>query len=71
MSDQTLGDQTFRGVRDLSRDNLEDLAIRAILQIRQDKQERSKNEAFLSVLTGFMLGLLIVAGAFLTGSAFR
>lgn len=67
----TMSDQTFRGVRDLSRDNLEDLAIRAILQIRQDKQERSKNEAFLAVLTGFMLGLLVMAGAFVTGIAFR
>ena len=66
-----MSDQTFRGVRDLSRDNLEDLAIRAIMQIRQDKRERSKNEAFLSVLTGFMLGLLIVAGGLVTGIAFR
>ena len=66
-----MSDQTFRGVRDLSRDNLEDLAIRAIMQIRQDKRERSKNEAFLSVLTGFMLGLLIVAVGLVTGMAFR
>ena len=61
---------TFEKIRDLSRDNLEDLAIRAIIQIRQDKQDRAGSAMFMAVLSGFMLGALVAASGFLTGLAF-
>lgn len=64
-------DRTIEGVRELSREHLEELAIQAIIRIRQDKQERSRNAAFLAVLTGFMLGSLVAAGGFLASLAFH
>jgi hypothetical protein len=66
-----MSDHTIEGVRGLSREQLEDLTVQAIIRIRQDKQERSRNSAFLAVLTGFMLGSLIAAGGFAAGMAIR
>ncbi len=66
-----MSDRAFEGVRELSREHLEELTIQAIIRIRQDKQERSRNAAFLSVLIGFMLGSLVVAAGFATGVVFR
>ena len=66
-----MSNHTFEKVRDLSRENLEDLAIRAIIQIRQDKQDRAGHATFVAVLSGFMLGALVAASGFLTGLAFN
>lgn len=66
-----MSDRTIEGVRELSREHLEELTVRAIIRIRHDKQERSRNAAFMAVLTGFMLGSLVVAGGFVAGIAFR
>jgi hypothetical protein len=68
--DCAMNDQTFDKLRDLSRDNLEDLAIQAIIQIRRDKQEKASSLTFQAVLTGFMLGTLVAASGFLAGWAF-
>lgn len=64
-----MSNHTFEKVRDLSRENLEDLAMRAIIQIRQDKQDRAGHATFVAVLSGFMLGALVAASGFLTGLA--
>ena len=64
-----MSNHTFEKVRDLSRENLEDLAIRAIIQIRQDKQDRAGHASFVAVLSGFMLGALVAVSGFLTGLA--
>ncbi len=66
-----MSDRMVEGVRELSRERLEELTVQAIIRIRQDKQERSRNAAFLAVLMGFMLGSLVVAGGFVAGVAFR
>ena len=64
-----MSNHTFEKVRDLSRENLEDLAMRAIIQIRQDKQDRAGHASFVAVLSGFMLGALVAVSGFLTGLA--
>ena len=64
-----MSNRTFDKVRDLSRENLEDLAIRAIIQSRQDKQDRAGHATFVAVLSGFMLGALVAASGFVTGLA--
>ena len=66
-----MSNHTFEKVRDLSRENLEDLAMRAIIQIRQDKQDRAGHASFVAVLSGFMLGALVAVSGFLTGLAFN
>ena len=66
-----MSDRMVEGVRELSRERLEELTVQAIIRSRQDKQERSRNAAFLAVLMGFMLGSLVVAGGFVAGVAFR
>ena len=66
-----MSDRMVEGVRELSRERLEELTVQAIIRIRHDKQERSRNAAFLAVLMGFMLGSLVVAGGFVAGVAFR
>jgi hypothetical protein len=68
--DCAMHEQTFDKLRGLSRDHLEDLAIRAIIQIRQDKQEKARNTSFLAIWSGFMLGSLVAASGFLAGLAF-
>ena len=43
--------------------------MRAIIQIRQDKQDRAGHASFVAVLSGFMLGALVAVSGFLTGLA--
>ena len=64
-----MSNHTLEKLRDLSRENLEDLAIRAIIRIRQDKHEKASHTAFVAVLSGFMLGSLVAAFGFLAGLA--
>ena len=64
-----MSNHTLEKLRDLSRENLEDLAIRAIIRIRQDKQEKASHATFVAVLSGFMLGSLVAAFGFLAGLA--
>ena len=64
-------DQAFANVRELSRENLEDLAIRAVLQLQADRREASPNSYFMAVLSGFMIGTLVAATGFLIGAGLR
>ena len=49
-------EQTFDTVRGMSRENLEELAVRAVIRMRQEKREQAANNAFFLILSGFMLG---------------
>lgn len=55
----------------MSREALEDLAIRAVIRIRQDREDKRRHSVFLAVLAGFMLGTLVAASGFITGSVLR
>lgn len=54
--------------RVMSREQLEETAIRAMIRIRQDKEEKRRSSFFVAVLGGFMLGTLVAASGFITGS---
>lgn len=61
-------EQTFDTVRGMSRENLEELAVRAVIRMRQEKREQAANNAFFLILSGFMLGTLVAATGFLLGN---
>jgi hypothetical protein len=64
-------EQTIGKVRELSRENLEDLAIRAVLQLQADRREAAPNSYFMAVLSGFMIGTLVAITGFLIGAGLR
>lgn len=64
-------EQAADSLRGMSREALEELAIRAVIRIRQDKEDKRRHSVFLAVLAGFMLGTLVAASGFITGSVLR
>jgi hypothetical protein len=54
----------------LSRRELEDFAVKAAVQLRLEKQNREQDKQLTSVLTGFVLGAVIVALGFVFGARF-
>jgi hypothetical protein len=64
-------EQGISKVRQLSRENLEDLAIRAVLQLQVERRETLPNRYFMAVLSGFMIGTLVAASGFLIGAGLR
>ena len=54
----------------LSRNELEDFAVRAAVQLRMERNDREKDRQLASVLTGFAIGTVIVALGFALGTAF-
>jgi hypothetical protein len=64
-------EQGFSNVRELSRENLEDLAVRAVLQLQADRRDVAPNSYFMAVLSGFMIGTLVAAAGFLLGAGLR
>lgn len=55
-------------IRLLPRGDLEALAIRAALQVRQTRNELESGRLFLVALTGFLLGALVATAGFLLGT---
>jgi hypothetical protein len=64
-------EQGFSKVRELSRENLEDLAVRAVLQLQADRRDAAPNSYFTALLSGFMIGTLVAAAGFLIGAGIR
>lgn len=64
-------EQGFANVRELSRESLEDLAVRAVLQLQADRRDAAPNSYFMAVLSGFMIGTLVAAAGFLIGAGLR
>ena len=63
--------QGLRNVRELSRENLEDLAIRAVLQLQADRRDAAPNSYFMAVLSGFAIGALVASAGFFIGAGLR
>lgn len=61
-------EQGFSNVRELSRESLEDLAVRAVLQLQADRRDAAPNSYFMAVLSGFMIGTLVAGAGFLIGA---
>lgn len=65
-----MNENSFETIRRLPREELEILAIRAALRLRNSRREIETGEFFLAVLTGFLLGSLVAASGFLIGAGF-
>lgn len=60
-------ENALEAVRLLPRDELEDFAIRAALQLRSHREEIEAGNVFLAIVTGFLLGAIVAASGFLFG----
>ena len=60
-------ESAFEAIRLMPRDELETFAVRAALQLRSDRGAIESENAFLTVLIGFLLGAIVAASGFLLG----
>jgi hypothetical protein len=60
-------ESAFEAIRLMPRDELETFAVRAALQLRSDRGTIESENAFLTVLIGFLLGAIVAASGFLLG----
>lgn len=51
----------------MPREDLETFAVRALLQLRQNRGEIEAGNMFLAMLMGFLLGAMVAASGFLLG----
>lgn len=58
-------------LKELPRDRLEELAFRALIEIRKVRELETSNQLLFAVLGGFLLGAALATGGFLTGAALR
>ena len=66
--DSIMEERAVNSIRLLPRDDLETFAIRAATHMRDSRMELEASRHFLSVLTGFLLGVLVAAAGFLLGA---
>ena len=57
----------LEAIRMMPREELESFAVRAAVQLRNNRGEIESANAFLAVLTGFLLGAIVAAAGFLLG----
>ena len=60
-------ERTFETVRLMRREELEEFAVRAALQIRNYRREVQAGDDFVAVLLGFLLGAMVAASGLLFG----
>ncbi len=60
-------ESALEAVRLMPRDELENFAVRAALQLRRNRGEIEAGNLFLAVLIGFLLGAVVAASGFLVG----
>lgn len=60
-------ESAFEAIRLMPRDELETFAVRAALQLSNDRGTIESENAFLTVLIGFLLGAIVAASGFLLG----
>ncbi len=60
-------ENAFEAVRQLPRNELENFAVRAALQLRSHRGEIEASNVFLAILVGFLLGAIVAASGFLLG----
>jgi hypothetical protein len=64
-----MSESVFASIRELPRQHLEDLAIRAIVESRLSQQQTAPNAYFLAVLSGFFIGTIVTVAGFMIGTA--
>jgi hypothetical protein len=62
-------ERAVNSIRLLPRDDLETFAIRAATHMRHSRMELEASHRILSVLTGFLLGVLVATAGFLLGAS--
>lgn len=62
-------ERAFEAVRYMGREDLEALAVRAIIHIRNGRKEADSGRYFAAVLTGFLFGALVAASGFVLGAS--
>ncbi len=60
-------DSAFETVRLMRRDELEEFAVRAALQLRRHRREIEAGRDFAAVLVGFLLGAAVSASGLILG----
>lgn len=60
-------ESALEAVRLMPRDELENFAVRAALQLRRNRGEIEASNMFLAALIGFLLGTIVAASGFLLG----
>ena len=60
-------ESALAAVRLMPREQLEALAARAALQVYCNRQEIEAGNAFLGLLFGFLMGVIVAASGFLLG----
>jgi hypothetical protein len=58
-------------LRNLPRDSLEEIAFRALLDIRRLRSTEQPNGFFFAVVAGFLVGAAFATSGFLVGAAIR
>ena len=64
-------EQVLSAVRELPRHHLEHLAVRALAELHEKKQEAATYSYFMAVLTGVMFGGAVAAAGFIAGALLR
>jgi len=60
-------ERAFETVRLMRREELEEFAVRAALQMRNYRREVEAGDDFIAVLVGFLLGAVVAASGLLFG----
>jgi hypothetical protein len=60
-------ERAFETVRLMRREELEEFAVRAALQMRNYRREVEAGDDFIAVLLGFLLGAVVAASGLLFG----
>ena len=66
-----MDDRTIETIRLLPRGELEAIAWRAMMRLRDSRKDAAAGEFFSAILLGFLLGALVASAAFLLGSGLR
>lgn len=59
------------GLAACSREDLENYAIRAAVELRMARADAMKGRAFSDVLSGLMIGVIVCTAAYLVGASLR
>lgn len=57
----------YQSVRLMRREDLEEFAVRAALELRRRRQENEAGPDFFTVLAGFLLGAVVSASGLILG----
>ncbi|MFN4140578.1 hypothetical protein [Aestuariivirga sp.] len=63
-----MDENVARAVSMMPRNDLERFALRAAVQLQLNRSELQAGESFLTLLTGFFIGVVVAVSGFLVGA---